>query len=69
MGKQGDINAVVDSRARVSGVQGLRVVDMSAVPFTPPGHPQVIVYMLAEKIAADIQDKRAGKGKIELPLR
>lgn len=57
MGKQGDANAVVDSQARVFGVQGLRVVDMSAAPFTPPGHPQATVYMLAEKIAADIQTK------------
>ena len=55
MGKQGDANAVVDSQARVFGVQGLRVVDMSAAPFTPPGHPQATVYMLAEKIAADIR--------------
>lgn len=57
MGKRGDANAVVDSQARVFGVQGLRVVDMSAAPFTPPGHPQATVYMLAEKIAADIRTK------------
>ena len=57
MGKEGDANAVVDSQARVFGVQGLRVVDMSAAPFTPPGHPQATVYMLAEKIAADILGK------------
>ena len=55
MGKQNDSKAVVDSQARVFGVHGLRVVDMSAVPFTPPGHPQATVYMLAEKIATDIQ--------------
>ena len=61
MGKQGDANAVVDSQARVFGVQGLRVVDMSAAPFTPPGHPQATVYMLAEKIAADIQNRGSGK--------
>lgn len=54
MGKKGDANAVVDSHARVLGVQGLRVVDMSAVPFVPPGHPQATVYMLAEKIAEEI---------------
>lgn len=30
---------MVDSRARVFGVQGLRVVDASAFPFLPPGHP------------------------------
>lgn len=40
MGKAGDPMAVVDSRARVFGVRGLRVVDASAFPFLPPGHPQ-----------------------------
>ncbi|KAL4881115.1 hypothetical protein BJY04DRAFT_228017 [Aspergillus karnatakaensis] len=54
MGTKGDGMAVVDSRARVFGVQRLRVVDASAFPFLPPGHPQSSVYMLAEKIAEDI---------------
>ncbi|KAL8942483.1 MAG: hypothetical protein Q9216_001627 [Gyalolechia sp. 2 TL-2023] len=54
MGKSTDPNAVVDSRARVIGVEGLRVVDASAFPFLPPGHPQSTVYALAEKIADDI---------------
>ena len=40
MGKTNDTSAVVDSRARVTGVTGLRVVDASAFPFLPPGHPQ-----------------------------
>lgn len=46
--------AVVDSHARVMGVKGLRVVDASAFPFLPPGHPQSTIYMLAEKIAAQM---------------
>ncbi|KAL9010685.1 MAG: hypothetical protein Q9180_009266, partial [Flavoplaca navasiana] len=54
MGKLGDRNAVVDSRARVIGVQGLKAVDASAFPILPPGHPQATVYALAEKIAEDI---------------
>ncbi|GAB7355471.1 hypothetical protein MBLNU459_g5970t3 [Dothideomycetes sp. NU459] len=54
MGKIEDPMAVLDSRARVIGVQGLRVVDASSFPFLPPGHPQSTVYALAEKIAADI---------------
>lgn len=57
MGKAGDGNAVVDSRARVFGVSGLRVVDASAFPFLPPGLPQSTVYMLAEKIADDIKSR------------
>ncbi|KAF7896031.1 hypothetical protein EAF00_006046 [Botryotinia globosa] len=39
MGKTGDTNAVVDSRERVFGVEGLRVVDASIFPFALPGHP------------------------------
>ncbi|PYH78829.1 alcohol oxidase [Aspergillus uvarum CBS 121591] len=54
MGTSNDPMAVVDNRARVFGVSGLRVVDASAFPLLPPGHPQSVVYMLAEKIAADI---------------
>ncbi|KAL2034586.1 hypothetical protein VTO58DRAFT_105300 [Aureobasidium pullulans] len=55
MGRNDDKMAVVDFKARVYGVQGLRVVDASAFPFLPPGHPQATVYMLAEKIAEDIK--------------
>ncbi|KAL9129094.1 MAG: hypothetical protein Q9217_002366 [Psora testacea] len=55
MGRVGDTQAVVDAHARVMGVQNLRVVDISALPFVPPGHPQATVYMLAEKIANDIK--------------
>jgi len=43
MGISDDEMAVVDSQARVYGVQGLRVVDASAFPFLPPGHPQSTV--------------------------
>ena len=54
MGKAADAMAVVDSGARVFGVGQLRVVDASAFPFLPPGHPQATVYALAEKIADEI---------------
>lgn len=43
MGTSDDEMAVVDSQARVYGVQGVRVVDASAFPFLPPGHPQSTV--------------------------
>jgi choline dehydrogenase len=43
MGTEDDEMAVVDSQARVYGVDGLRVVDASAFPFLPPGHPQSTV--------------------------
>ena len=45
MGTRSDLMAVLDSRARVLGVDGLRVVDASAFPFLPPGHPQSVVCM------------------------
>ena len=43
MGRVEDPNAVLDSQARVIGVDGLRVVDASAFPLLPPGHPQATV--------------------------
>ena len=35
MGKPGEANACVDKDFRVTGVRGLRVVDMSVAPFMP----------------------------------
>ncbi|KAI1078776.1 choline dehydrogenase [Whalleya microplaca] len=55
MGKVYDPNAVVDAKARVIGVSGLRVVDTSSFALLPPGHPQSTVYAFAEKIADDIK--------------
>jgi choline dehydrogenase len=43
MGKKGDKGAVVDNKGRVFGVRALRVVDASAFPFLPPGHPMATV--------------------------
>lgn len=40
MGLANDTMAVIDSEARVFGVEGLRVVDASSFPILPPGHPQ-----------------------------
>ncbi|KAL0940023.1 Versicolorin B synthase 3 [Colletotrichum truncatum] len=54
MGKSDDPNAVVDKDAKVIGVSGLRVVDASSFALLPPGHPQSTVYVLAEKISAQI---------------
>ncbi|RHZ65327.1 GMC family oxidoreductase [Aspergillus thermomutatus] len=54
MGREEDPLAVLDNTARVFGVRNLRVVDASSFPFITPGHPQAVVYALAEKIADDI---------------
>ncbi|CZR58637.1 related to choline dehydrogenase [Phialocephala subalpina] len=51
MGTLNDPTAVVDSRARVIGVKGLRVVDASAFPFMLPGHQAATVFGLAERVA------------------
>ncbi|KAF6759493.1 GMC oxidoreductase-domain-containing protein [Ephemerocybe angulata] len=44
---------VVGPDFRIKGVEGLRIVDASAVPFMPNGHSMAVVYVLEEK-AADI---------------
>ncbi|KAH7313753.1 hypothetical protein B0I35DRAFT_462048 [Stachybotrys elegans] len=64
MGRRDDPSAVVDSQARVIGVEGLRVVDASSFALLPPGHPQGMIYGFAEKIANDIRgagDQEKGK--------
>lgn len=43
MGRKDDPTAVVDSKARVIGVKGLRVVDASSFALLPPGHPAATV--------------------------
>ncbi|KAI4753810.1 alcohol oxidase [Aureobasidium sp. EXF-12344] len=58
MGRTNDSMAVVDSKARVIGVQNLRVVDASAFALLPPGHPISTVYALAEKISAEMVANR-----------
>jgi choline dehydrogenase len=58
MGKKSDAMAVVDSDGKVFGTSGLRVVDASAMPFLPPGHPMATVYALAERIAERILAKK-----------
>ncbi|KAJ7116949.1 hypothetical protein C8R44DRAFT_791684 [Mycena epipterygia] len=44
---------VVDPDLTVKGLCGLRIVDLSIVPFIPAAHPQVTVYIMAER-AADL---------------
>lgn len=57
MGSSEDEEACVGSDFRVRGLQGLRVVDLSVLPFLLNCHPVSIAYLVgeiaAEKIAAD----------------
>lgn len=63
MGKQEDPMAVVDSKGNVFGLEKLRVVDASAMPFLPPGHPVATVYALAELIAEDILARNSNESQ------
>jgi choline dehydrogenase len=49
IGADGDKMAVLDSKFRVRGVDGLRVVDASAFPKVPGGFPVLPTMMLSEK--------------------
>lgn len=54
IGADGDPNAVLDSKFRVRGVSGLRVVDASVYPRIPGTFTAVSTYMVGEKAAEDI---------------
>jgi choline dehydrogenase len=55
-----DKTAVVDSRLKVYGVDGLRVVDASIMPSVVSGNLQASIYMIGEK-GADMILQDAGK--------
>ncbi|KAB5582834.1 choline dehydrogenase [Coniochaeta sp. 2T2.1] len=58
IGADGDPMAVLDSKFRVRGVSGLRVVDASVYPRIPGTFTAVSTYMAAEKAADAILEER-----------
>lgn len=56
IGPGSDPNAVVDSKFRVRGVNGLRVVDGSVFPRSPGAFPVIATFLISEKASGDILD-------------
>ena len=54
------MGTVVDSDARVVGMENLRVVDASIMPIIPRGNTNIPTIMLAEKCAAQILAEHRG---------
>lgn len=61
MGLASNPMAVLDSNARVYGVKGLRVVDASAFPFLPPGHPHATICKCHCPKYRDVANKTADR--------
>ena len=58
-----DKGGVVDTRLRVYGAKGLRVVDASVFPLVPVGNIQSVVYAVAEMAADLIKEDHKAKVK------
>lgn len=62
MGRDGDPMAVLDGKLRVRGIDGLRVIDASAMPFVPSGNTNAPTMALASRAVAIIMGETARIG-------
>ena len=59
LGREGDPDAPLLPDGRVKGVEGLRVLDASAMPTIPSGNTNAPTIMIGEKCADLIKESRA----------
>ncbi|MGE8943165.1 GMC family oxidoreductase [Leptospira interrogans] len=57
MGPKTDVNAVVDDRLRIHGLENIRIVDASIMPDVPSGNTYAPTLMIAEKGADLIREE------------
>ncbi|KAK7018124.1 aryl-alcohol oxidase [Favolaschia claudopus] len=57
MSARGADHGVVDPDLKVKGLEGLRIVDASVLPFIPTAHTQAPTYIIAERAAALIKEE------------
>jgi choline dehydrogenase len=67
MGSKDDRGSVVDPKGRVHGLNKLRVVDASVMPFATNGNTNSPTIMIAEKIS-DFILERPALPRIEVPV-
>ncbi|MCX2729728.1 GMC family oxidoreductase N-terminal domain-containing protein [Saccharopolyspora sp. NFXS83] len=59
MGADDDVNAPLDARLRVKGVEGLRVADASAMPFLVAVNPNITTMAIGEKCSDLLKEDNA----------
>ena len=57
MGPDGDSLAVLDTKLRVRGIEGLRVIDCSAMPFIPSGNTNAPALAMGDRAASIIRNE------------